>query len=143
MSTDATKPAVGFVGLGDQGLPMATAVARAGYPLHAWARRSASLDALGDTEHVGHDTTGDLGAACDVVGLCVSSDENVMRIVTGGLRPGAVVVNHGTRYATKRRPARRDLRTAVDPCARSSRCLTRGPSPIRASPVQRCSPTAV
>lgn len=31
---DIPRPSVGFIGLGDQGLPMATAIAQAGYPLH-------------------------------------------------------------------------------------------------------------
>ncbi len=100
MSADTTKPAVGFIGLGDQGLPMATAIAEAGYALHVWARRPESLDALGGTEYVRHDNPKDLGAACDVIGLCVSTDDANMRIVTGGLldgmRRGSVVVNHGT-----------------------------------------------
>lgn len=99
MST-AAQPAVGFIGLGDQGLPMATAIAEGGYQLHVWARRPASLDALGDTPHVRHDTIADLGAACDIVALCVSTDEDVLRIVSGellgALRPGSIVVNHGT-----------------------------------------------
>jgi 3-hydroxyisobutyrate dehydrogenase-like beta-hydroxyacid dehydrogenase len=47
---------VGFVGLGDQGLPMATAIAEAGFPLHVWARRPAALDALGTTAHLRHET---------------------------------------------------------------------------------------
>jgi hypothetical protein len=34
MSTITAKPAIGFIGLGDQGLPMAMAIAQAGYPLH-------------------------------------------------------------------------------------------------------------
>jgi len=37
MSTTSAQPAVGFIGLCDQGLPMATAIAVAGYPLHVWA----------------------------------------------------------------------------------------------------------
>ena len=41
------KPAVGFIGLGDQGLPMAVVLADAGYPLHVWARAPGSLDVLG------------------------------------------------------------------------------------------------
>ncbi|WP_107425894.1 MULTISPECIES: NAD(P)-binding domain-containing protein [Streptomyces] len=44
--TEARKPArtaVGFIGLGDQGLPMATAIAEAGFPLHTWARRPAAV----------------------------------------------------------------------------------------------------
>lgn len=92
--------AVGFIGLGDQGLPMATAIAEAGYELHVWARRPQSLQALGDTPHVAHDTIAELGAACDVVGLCVSTDDDVLRLASEELleamRPGAVIVNHGT-----------------------------------------------
>lgn len=98
MSADAAKPAVGFVGLGDQGLPMATAIAEAGYPLHVWARRPASLETLGDAEYVRHDDTGELGATCDVVRLCVDSDEDNMQIVTGGLLDGL-------RPGSARRPA--------------------------------------
>ena len=41
------RPAVGFIGLGDQGLPMATAIADAGYSLHVWTG-TRTLDALGD-----------------------------------------------------------------------------------------------
>jgi 3-hydroxyisobutyrate dehydrogenase-like beta-hydroxyacid dehydrogenase len=70
---------------------MATAIAEAGYPLHVWARRPGSLDAPGNVAHVRHG---------DIVALCVSTDEDVMQIVSGGLldgiRPGSVIVNHGT-----------------------------------------------
>ena len=38
MSTTNAQPTVGFIGPGDQGLPMATAIAVAGYPLVVWAR---------------------------------------------------------------------------------------------------------
>jgi len=95
-----TWPEIGFIGLGVRGLPMATAIAEAGYSLHVWARHPGSLDALGDAAYVRHDDTKDLAASCDVVGLCVSTDDDVMQVVTGrllgGLRPGSVVVNHGT-----------------------------------------------
>ncbi len=94
------KLKVGFVGLGDQGLPMAVAIAEAGFPLHIWARSPGSLDVLGDTPHTAHATTRELGAACDITGLCVSHDDDVFEVVKGGLldglRRGAVVVNHGT-----------------------------------------------
>ncbi|HEX4222142.1 MAG TPA: NAD(P)-dependent oxidoreductase [Pseudonocardiaceae bacterium] len=91
---------VGFIGLGDQGGPMATAIAEAGFTLHVWARRAASLRVLADVPHVVHDTLADLGTACQVVGICVSTDEDVQSVLDGGLlaklRPGSVVVNHGT-----------------------------------------------
>ncbi|WP_432825489.1 NAD(P)-dependent oxidoreductase [Dactylosporangium sp. CA-092794] len=98
--TSATLPSVGFIGLGDQGLPMAIAIAEAGYPLHAWARRAGSLDALAGVHHVRHGDMASLAAASEIVCLCVSTDEDVMALLTGGLlaglRPGSVVVNHGT-----------------------------------------------
>lgn len=79
---------------------MATAIAEAGYPLHVWARRPGSLNALGNVTHVRHDDSQALAASCDIVALCVSTDEDVMQIVSGGLldglRPGSVIVNHGT-----------------------------------------------
>lgn len=90
---------MGFIGLGDQGLPMATAIAEAGFPLHTWARRPVSLDGLGKVAHQRHDTIGELAAACDLVGLCVRTDDDVLQLagqLLEGLRPGAVVVNHGT-----------------------------------------------
>ena len=100
MSTTTAQPAIGFIGLGDQGLPMATAIAEAGYPLHVWARHPGSLDALGNVAHVRHDDSKELAASCDIVALCVSTDEDVMQIVTGGLLDGlcsgSVIVNHGT-----------------------------------------------
>jgi 3-hydroxyisobutyrate dehydrogenase-like beta-hydroxyacid dehydrogenase len=99
MTADPAKPAIGFIGLGGEGLAMAIAIAGAGYPLHVQARHAISLDALGDVAHIRHDSTQDLAAACEIVGL-FSTDEDVMQIVTGGLlgglRPGSVVVNHGT-----------------------------------------------
>lgn len=93
-------PTVGFMGLGDQGLPMATAIAEAHHPLHVRARRPGSLDVLSDTAHVRHDDTKDLAAACGIVALCVSADGDVLRLVgdtlLDALSPGSVAVNHGT-----------------------------------------------
>jgi 3-hydroxyisobutyrate dehydrogenase-like beta-hydroxyacid dehydrogenase len=92
--------AVGWIGLGDMGLPMAIDIAEAGYPLHVWARHEASYQGLGGAAHIRHDTPAELAAACDIVGLCVATDEDVIKIVSeellAALRPGSVVVNHGT-----------------------------------------------
>lgn len=98
--TDHHNEAVGFVGLGDQGLPMAEAIAEAGYRLHVWARKPGNLDGLGGTDHVKHGSLKDLGAACGIVGLCVRTDDDMLQVVTGGLldglRRGSIIVNHGT-----------------------------------------------
>lgn len=98
--TSSTLPAVAFIGLGDQGLPMATAIAEAGYLLHAWARRPQSLDGLDGVHYVRHEHLAELAGASDIVCLCVSTDDDVMNVLTGellaNLRPGSIVVNHGT-----------------------------------------------
>ena len=100
MSGAITSPVVGFIGFGDQGLPMAVAIAQAGYELHAWARRPSSLDVLGQTPHTRHADLGELAAACDLVAICVSTDDDVVSLLSSGLlaglRRGAIAVNHGT-----------------------------------------------
>jgi len=68
--TSTTLPVVGFIGPGDQGLPMALAMAEAGYPLHAWARPAGFLDALARVDYTGHDNIGELAASSDIVRLC-------------------------------------------------------------------------
>ncbi|MBL0885937.1 NAD(P)-dependent oxidoreductase [Myceligenerans indicum] len=93
--------AVGWIGLGDQGAPMARAIAEAGYELHVWARRPSSLEELRGVPFTVHDTPAALGAACEIVGLCLNVDDNVREVLTdggllGALRAGAVLVNHGT-----------------------------------------------
>ena len=43
MSTTNAQSAVGFIGPGDQGLPMTTAIAVAGLPLLVWGRHRGPL----------------------------------------------------------------------------------------------------
>jgi len=100
-ATTNTPEQIGFIGLGDQGGPMARAVGEAGHELHAWARRPASLDVLDGVPHTSHETVTDLAAACDIVCLCLPEDTDVRAIVVDGgllasMRPGSVLVNHGT-----------------------------------------------
>ncbi|MFJ9908977.1 NAD(P)-dependent oxidoreductase [Streptomyces sp. NPDC101152] len=91
---------VGFIGLGDQGLPMATAIAEAGFDLHVWARRTSSLDGLAGVPHTAHVAVAELAGAVDIVALCVSTDDDVLHLTVEellpSLRTGAVLVNHGT-----------------------------------------------
>jgi len=44
MSALDSPPVIGFIGLGDQGLPMATAIAEGGYALQVWALNPITLD---------------------------------------------------------------------------------------------------
>lgn len=102
MSTDdAHRPVVGFVGLGDQGLPIAQAIADGGFPLHVWARRPESLEALDGHPYTAEPGLTELGTVSDVVILCLPEDHDVHAVARDGgllaaMRPGSVLVNQGT-----------------------------------------------
>ncbi|WP_211770031.1 NAD(P)-dependent oxidoreductase [Kutzneria sp. CA-103260] len=98
---------MGFVGLGDQGAPIARAIAEGGFELHVWARRPGSLSALEGVSFVAHESLTDLGA-CDIVALCLREDPDAIEVaVDGGLlaamRPGSVLVQHATGLPEKSR----------------------------------------
>ena len=101
MSADRT-PRVGFVGLGSQGGPMARRIVDAGFPTTLWARRPASLEPFGDTAASVAASPAELGAACDVLGVCVVDDAGVDEVLRGpdgalaSMADGSVVVVHST-----------------------------------------------
>lgn len=99
--TGANKSQIGFVGLGDQGGPMATAIAEAGFSLHAWARRPRSYDALSQIRFTRHDDFASLAGNVDMLALCLTDDRDIVELIEARdllkvLRPGTTVVNHGT-----------------------------------------------
>ncbi|MEU6345693.1 NAD(P)-dependent oxidoreductase [Streptomyces sp. NPDC046977] len=101
MTNHHPQPNIGWIGLGDQGAPMARAIADSGYPLQVWARRSNSLDALDGLPCTVHTSVAELGAASDIVGLCLREDSDIREVLTdggllAGMKPGSVIVNHGT-----------------------------------------------
>lgn len=92
---------VGFIGLGDQGGPMAVAIAEAGHELHAWARREASFNAIAGAKCVRHAELSSLVRDVEIVALCLRDDGDVWQILDeqglrGQLRRGQLLVNHGT-----------------------------------------------
>jgi 3-hydroxyisobutyrate dehydrogenase len=93
---------VGFIGLGSQGGPMARRLAEGGFPLTLWARRRASLDAYADVAVTIAETPAELGAASEIVGICVVADTDVTDVVLGddgvlaGMAPGGVIAIHST-----------------------------------------------
>jgi 3-hydroxyisobutyrate dehydrogenase-like beta-hydroxyacid dehydrogenase len=97
-----TNQRVGFIGLGSQGAPMARRISEAGFALSIWARRQASLDAFADTAVTVRASPADLGACCDVVGICVVSDADVEDVllrpdgVLAGMAAGGIVAVHST-----------------------------------------------
>jgi 3-hydroxyisobutyrate dehydrogenase len=92
---------VGFIGVGDQGGPMARRIVDAGYPTTLWARRPTALEPFADTTARTAATTGELGAASDLVGICVLTDADVVEVVEGvldGMAPGGVIAVHSTTH---------------------------------------------
>jgi len=102
VSLVTSKARVGFIGLGNQGAPMARRIADAGFPLTIWARRAEALLTFADADATVADTPAELGAASDVVGVCVVDDSGVDEVVLGatgvlaGMEPGGIVVIHST-----------------------------------------------
>lgn len=99
--TGSNTQQIGFVGLGDQGGPMATAIAESGFALHAWARRPQSYDALARIRFTRHDDFASLAGSVDMLALCLTDDRDIVDLIETRdlltvLKPGSTVVNHGT-----------------------------------------------
>jgi len=93
---------VGFIGLGSQGGPMARRIVDAGFPLTIWARRAASAEPFADTAATVAATPAELGAASDIVGICVIADVDVTDVllrpdgVLAGMDAGGLLMLHST-----------------------------------------------
>lgn len=87
--------AIGFVGLGTMGLPMAGHLVQAGHEVFVWNRtpgKTVAGAALANSLE-------DLGRECDVVMICVNRSEDVDEVLNGllkRLRPGSLIVDHST-----------------------------------------------
>lgn len=91
---------VGFIGLGDQGAPMAAAIAER-YPLHVWARRETSYEALGEAPYTTAHSARVLAASVDVLCLCLRNDTDLQVLLADGtvlaaLGRGKTIINHAT-----------------------------------------------
>lgn len=93
---------VGFIGLGSQGGPMARAIVDAGFPTTLWARRAASLEPYADTAAAVAGSPAELGAASDLVCVCVVGDADVEEVllsdngVLAGMSEGGIIAIHST-----------------------------------------------
>jgi 2-hydroxy-3-oxopropionate reductase len=91
---------VGFIGLGDQGAPMATAIAEK-FDLHVWARRAVPYDALGSARYKKEADPVELAGKVDVLCLCLRGDADLHDLLSDrslleALGKGGTVVNHAT-----------------------------------------------
>ena len=96
------SPSVGFIGLGSQGGPIARRIADAGFPLTLWARRPETLQPFADTPAATASSPAALALRSEIVGICVTGDDDVDQVVLGsdgvlaGLAPGGTLVIHST-----------------------------------------------
>ena len=93
---------VGFIGLGNQGKPIAAHLAPAGFETTVYDIAKDPVEELVATGAKAAATPREVGAAADVVGICVPEDEHVRAVVFGddgllaGLSAGSVVLIHST-----------------------------------------------
>jgi 3-hydroxyisobutyrate dehydrogenase-like beta-hydroxyacid dehydrogenase len=91
--------AVGFIGLGQIGAPMAARLVDWPGGLHVFDVRPEAADAVVERGAVLDQAAADVAAACDVVSVMVLDDEQVRTVVTELLtraRPGTVIAVHST-----------------------------------------------
>jgi 3-hydroxyisobutyrate dehydrogenase-like beta-hydroxyacid dehydrogenase len=93
---------VGFIGLGNQGKPIAAHLAPAGFETTVYDIADDPVRELVAGGARAAKTPRELGERADVVGICVPADEHVRAVVYGpdgllaGLKPGAVIAIHST-----------------------------------------------
>jgi 3-hydroxyisobutyrate dehydrogenase-like beta-hydroxyacid dehydrogenase len=94
-----TGARIGFIGLGNQGGPIAHRIVDAGMDLTVWARRPEALEAFAAKGATVTSTVEELGATCDHVGICVVSDADVVDVcdhLIPAMRPGSRIAIHAT-----------------------------------------------
>lgn len=93
---------VGFIGLGNQGKPIAAHLAPAGFETTVYDLAEAPVRELVAGGARAATSPREVGERADVIGICVPADEHVRAVVYGdrgllaGTAPGAVIAIHST-----------------------------------------------
>jgi 3-hydroxyisobutyrate dehydrogenase len=92
---------VGFIGLGDQGGPMAEVIAASGHTLYVWARRKEALAPYVARGAIACEEPAELAGLVDHLGVCVLAEADVRELLVdrgmlARLKPGAVIAIHTT-----------------------------------------------
>lgn len=93
---------VGFIGLGQQGKPIAAHLAPAGFETWVHDVDPERIRELVEAGARSAASASEVGANADVVGICVPEDEHVVDVVLGadgllaGMRKGGVILVHST-----------------------------------------------
>ncbi len=90
---------LGFIGLGDQGAPIARRMIDAGHPMVLWARRPQTLQPFLDSGAKIAPDIASFAAEVDYVGICVVDDAGVRDVCEGlfpAMRRGSLIAIHST-----------------------------------------------
>ena len=93
---------VGFIGLGNQGKPIAAHLAPAGFETTVYDLADEPVQELVAGGARAAKSPREVGERADVIGICVPADEHVRAVVYGedgllaGVKPGAVIAIHST-----------------------------------------------
>lgn len=97
-----SKPAIGFIGLGLMGRPMAANLLKAGFPVTVWNRTASRMQPLVTQGAKAAATPREAAAAADVLITIVSDPPALEQVVEGeqgalmGLRRGSVLIDSST-----------------------------------------------
>jgi len=100
------EPKIGFIGLGAMGKPMAENLIRAGFAVGVFNRTRNKTKGLSQMGASVSSSPKELGLGAEVVIVMVSNSPDVEAVILGeegairGLRPGSVVIDMGTSYAS-------------------------------------------
>jgi 3-hydroxyisobutyrate dehydrogenase-like beta-hydroxyacid dehydrogenase len=93
---------VGFVGAGQMGGPMVERLLAAGIPVHLYARRAEVVESFAAKGVVVSSSLSELASRCDVILVCLFSDDQLAEVALGeqgllaSVRPGTVIASHTT-----------------------------------------------
>jgi 2-hydroxy-3-oxopropionate reductase len=95
-------PALGFVGLGTMGVPMASSLLKHGFRLTVWARRPEAMAPLVAAGAAAGTSPADVAQKSDITLTMVTDGRAVEEVMLGengvlyGSRPGALAIDHST-----------------------------------------------
>ena len=96
------SPRVGFIGLGNQGKPIAAHLAPAGFEAIVYDIAPEPVAELVEGGATAASTPREVGQNAEIIGICVPEDKHVLAVALGddgllaGMKPGGVVLIHST-----------------------------------------------
>jgi 2-hydroxy-3-oxopropionate reductase len=108
-------PTLAFLGIGLMGKPMATRLAQAGYPLHAWNRTPAKAEALRDSGAIPQSDLAEAVRGADIVISILEAGPVVGRVLDAALpalRPGTLWIDMSSTRQDEARGFHARLKTA-------------------------------